>query len=792
MKHFEFSEGTSNKFWEVVANGKELRIRFGKIGSDGQTKLKQLATPAAATAEMAKLIAEKTKKGYRERTNGKSNGATVAAPAVKASNVDPAALAVKPLRAKMNTAHRIAVEERFAIALGNGCMVSSDGKNFHRRTSPGTTYGLVVRDGIVYACGNSYSISRDQAMTWKTVAVPESGYLLALHCDANGTWWMGAETGVLTSKSPDKGWKKASFKTPGKVLDFVEIDGLMFVMGAGSGTWDGKKYKALKGLKKSNVITRLLELPSGTLIAHGDGGVMFRSTDRGASFQPVKSGAKVDLEDSAIVGGAPFVVGGNGVLLRSTNDGKTWQKVDTDTQNKVWTIASWGDGALLGGDDGIVRVLTAAGDTHWRGASDDFAPPPIAVDPKFQPLAARSVEERDKTYKRLYAEAVEAHEARSTRQRAKYEPDKLAKEIDDGGDDALAVYADHLLDQGDPRGELAQLQLRLAKDPKNKELKKAEKALMKQHAAAFLGKLADVQDLLALEWRAGFISKAKIFNTYDREGMYGDEGETKKPPVKIENLLDWLLDEPSGRFLRELSVGIVEFEDNDYGGIATRLGKRYLPALRSLFLGDFHSEETELNWSSLGSLEPMYAALPHLETLHVRSGSMNLGAIVLPKLESFTVTTGGLKRKDAKAICTAKCPGLRSLTVQVGSDNYDADADIKDLAPILDGATLPRLQHLGLTNNEFTDRLIEPLATSRILPQLTSIDLGLGTMGDDGVAAMVRMARAFEHLDNIDLEENYITKAGAKELAKAKLAANASKQREDDGDPEDRYCAAGE
>jgi hypothetical protein len=387
---------------------------------------------------------------------------------------------------------------------------------------------------------------------------------------------------------------------------------------------------------------------------------------------------------------------------------------------------------------------------------------------------------------------VEAHEARSTKQRGKYAPDKLAREVDEGGDEAFAIYADYLVDSGDPRGELAQLQLRLAKDPKNKDLKKAEKALMKQHAPAFLGKLADVQDLLELEWRAGFIYKAKIFNTYDREGMYGDEDENKKPAIDIEDLLDWLLDEPSGRFLRELSVGIVEFEDNNYGGIASRLGKRYLPQLRSLFLGDFHSEETELNWSSLGSLEPMYAALPNLVSLHVRSGSMNLGSIVLPKLESFTVTTGGLKRRDAKAICAAKWPGLRSLTVQVGSDNYDSDARIEDLAPILDGAALPRLAHLGITNNEFADKLIEPLATSKILPQLKSLDLGLSTMGDDGVATMVRYGRAFAHLEKISLDENYITKAGAKELAKAKLAADVKKQREDDGEPEDRYCAAGE
>src|SRR5262249_42080990 len=129
MRHFEYSEGTSSKFWEVIATGKELRIRFGKIGSDGQTKLKQLATPAAAAAEMAKLIAEKTKKGYVEKSNG-TNGKAVAAPkaaAAKKSAVDPMKLEVKALKARSGTVHRIAIDGQFAITVGNGCFASTDG-----------------------------------------------------------------------------------------------------------------------------------------------------------------------------------------------------------------------------------------------------------------------------------------------------------------------------------------------------------------------------------------------------------------------------------------------------------------------------------------------------------------------------------------------------------------------------------------------------------------------------------------------------------------------------------------
>jgi len=66
MRRFEFSDSTSNKFWEVDVKGKTLNVTFGKIGTKGQSKPKDFATPEKAKAEMEKLIKEKTGKGYME------------------------------------------------------------------------------------------------------------------------------------------------------------------------------------------------------------------------------------------------------------------------------------------------------------------------------------------------------------------------------------------------------------------------------------------------------------------------------------------------------------------------------------------------------------------------------------------------------------------------------------------------------------------------------------------------------------------------------------------------------
>ena len=66
MRRFEFSESSSNKFWEVDVKGKALNLTFGKIGTKGQSKPKDFTTPENAKAEMEKLIKEKTSKGYVE------------------------------------------------------------------------------------------------------------------------------------------------------------------------------------------------------------------------------------------------------------------------------------------------------------------------------------------------------------------------------------------------------------------------------------------------------------------------------------------------------------------------------------------------------------------------------------------------------------------------------------------------------------------------------------------------------------------------------------------------------
>jgi predicted DNA-binding WGR domain protein len=65
-RYFEFVGGSSAKFWEATVNGNQVTVRFGRIGTEGQTQTKTLADANAATKHAEKLIAQKTAKGYKE------------------------------------------------------------------------------------------------------------------------------------------------------------------------------------------------------------------------------------------------------------------------------------------------------------------------------------------------------------------------------------------------------------------------------------------------------------------------------------------------------------------------------------------------------------------------------------------------------------------------------------------------------------------------------------------------------------------------------------------------------
>ncbi|MEU3978632.1 DUF4132 domain-containing protein [Streptomyces sp. NPDC026672] len=87
MRRWEFVDDGSSKFWEAEAEGTTVTVRYGRVGAQGRTQLKELASAPAASAYLANKIAEKERTGYREVT-GDASPAVVPAPDPASS--DPA------------------------------------------------------------------------------------------------------------------------------------------------------------------------------------------------------------------------------------------------------------------------------------------------------------------------------------------------------------------------------------------------------------------------------------------------------------------------------------------------------------------------------------------------------------------------------------------------------------------------------------------------------------------------------------------------------------------------------
>lgn len=73
MRQFIYQDEKSHKFWMVEPHGNELHISWGKVGTNGQSQVKNFADAAAAEKAELKLIAEKTKKGYVEDASANVN-----------------------------------------------------------------------------------------------------------------------------------------------------------------------------------------------------------------------------------------------------------------------------------------------------------------------------------------------------------------------------------------------------------------------------------------------------------------------------------------------------------------------------------------------------------------------------------------------------------------------------------------------------------------------------------------------------------------------------------------------
>jgi uncharacterized protein (TIGR02996 family) len=391
-------------------------------------------------------------------------------------------------------------------------------------------------------------------------------------------------------------------------------------------------------------------------------------------------------------------------------------------------------------------------------------------------------------------------------------PELNARILNDRSDvAAFLVYSDWLSERGDPRGELIAVQAKLLDllppgeplassrwvarnqvdavpplpptDPVVKELVAREQKLREENATTWLSDLTKLESKkdLSFAWRLGFLEGVRVGPAL---------GDYKTSDIDFASTYKTLMTSvPHTQFIHELVIGSQTGDDYpaSWQNAIDGIGELGVPSgLTSLTFdcgGYWDISSTEL-----GDLSKAYARLAALRSLHIRMGSMDFGfAMNLPALESLTVITGGLRKGNIEAIALAKWPTLSRLSLCIGETDgdYGCDVALADLSPILDGANLAGVRHLGLCNANYADEIAAALATSKILPQLETLDLSLGTFSDSGAQAMIDHAAAFKHLKSIDLTHHYVSEPLRAELVK--IGPEFILADFEDADVDDRY-----
>ncbi|WP_327233412.1 STM4015 family protein [Streptomyces sp. NBC_01317] len=265
-------------------------------------------------------------------------------------------------------------------------------------------------------------------------------------------------------------------------------------------------------------------------------------------------------------------------------------------------------------------------------------------------------------------------------------------------------------------------------------------------------------------------------------------------------------EEAFGRFAKAVDLGEVRAlvvgswsdpYDSDPEDVVNALVaiSRQLPRLRALFLGDITFDECEISWINQGLVTPLLDAFPALHEFGVRGGQgLRFPAVRHERLRSLTIETGGLDAEVVRSVAASDFPALERLDLWLGTSWYGANAEIADLAPVLAGSRLPRLRYLGLRNSQIQDEIAAALAGAPVVAGLETLDLSMGTLGDDGVAALLA-GQPLTHLKKLDLHHHFVGEAMRERLRATLGAAGVEvdlSDHQDEEDREDRYTAVAE
>lgn len=230
-----------------------------------------------------------------------------------------------------------------------------------------TEYFAATRAGQrIVAVGEhgTIALSDDSGKSWRqALSVPTSAALTDVHfVDASHGWAVGHWGTIL--KTVDGGLHWALLRSDTKVdqplfsVHFLDAkDGfavglwsMMLATHDGGASWTPVAMPRQEGAGRGDRnLYKVFSTPDANLFITAERGLVYRSEDRGATWQAIASGYAGSLWTGMALGdGAILAAGLRGSLYRSVDQGHSWLRVESDTTSSITSLVQLANHEIVG------------------------------------------------------------------------------------------------------------------------------------------------------------------------------------------------------------------------------------------------------------------------------------------------------------------------------------------------------------------------------------------------------------------------------------------------------------
>lgn len=303
-----------------------------------------------------------------------------------------------PSRARVGALTQAPNGRIYAAAGAEVLLSDDDGRTFRACASvPGSQplFGAHVEGDLLYVVGGNGAISRsdDGGVSFVRLRTEPGRMLFRIRRGPDGALWACGD-GERLLRSTDG----VSFELPEgrseaagreRYLDVAFEGGNPLVLGSSG------RIRRVRGAEEQVLplfankagralpLTRLLVLDGGAWLVLGDGGAVFRSDDRGQTFQRVPLPVACDVEDGVVTSRGVILVGSGGAVLYSSDQGRSFSRIASDLDAHLWSVLGLEHGVvLLAGEGGLLaRLELSATETLGVPAEADATADILGAEP---------------------------------------------------------------------------------------------------------------------------------------------------------------------------------------------------------------------------------------------------------------------------------------------------------------------------------------------------------------------------------------------------------------------------